>query len=146
MNRTELIAKVHEILGKEKETATAVDATRAVTATIDAIVAGIKKDNQVQILGFGTFQVLPTAARIGVDPSTGQKIKIKASKRLKFKVGATLKEAVLKSSPSKDAEPKAKAKPADAKTKVAVAKAKAALAARAKVPVAKAKAAAAKAK
>ncbi|MHB1237945.1 MAG: HU family DNA-binding protein [Gallionella sp.] len=43
--------------------------------------------------GFGTFEVRKCAARAGRNPSTGEAIKIKASKAPAFKAGAALKVA-----------------------------------------------------
>jgi DNA-binding protein HU-beta len=63
---------------------------------LDGITAGIKKDGLVQLIGFGTFSVKERAAREGRNPLTGEKIKIKASKTVSFKVGAGLKETAKK--------------------------------------------------
>lgn len=91
MNKAELVIEVQKSLGKD---ATKAAAERAVEAVIDAIKKGIKKDKSVQLIGFGTFSVAKRAARMGVNPKTGEKIKIKASKSVKFKAGAGLKSAV----------------------------------------------------
>jgi DNA-binding protein HU-beta len=48
----------------------------------------------VSITGFGKFSVVKRAARQGVNPRTGERVKIKASKAPKFSAGATLKQAV----------------------------------------------------
>jgi DNA-binding protein HU-beta len=45
-------------------------------------------------VNFGTFVVRQTAARKGRNPQTGEEIKIKAAKRVGFKAGKALKEAV----------------------------------------------------
>ena len=52
------------------------DAERAVNAVIDGIKAGVKKSKTVQLIGFGTFKVASRKARTGVNPKTGEKIKI----------------------------------------------------------------------
>ena len=57
---------------------------------------GIKKDGNVQLIGFGTFAVKARAARTGRNPQTGATIKIKASKTVGFKAGAALKETAAK--------------------------------------------------
>ena len=59
----------------------------------DAITKAVKKES-VQIIGFGTFSVVKRGARTGINPQTREKIKIKASKNVKFKAGAKLKAAV----------------------------------------------------
>ena len=43
------------------------------------------KDKNVQLIGFGTFSVTKRAARDGINPQTQEKIRIKASKTVKFK-------------------------------------------------------------
>jgi DNA-binding protein HU-beta len=48
----------------------------------------------VAITGFGTFKVADRKARMGVNPKTGEKIQIAASKKPKFRAGKLLKEAV----------------------------------------------------
>ena len=45
-------------------------------------------------IGFGTFSVVTRSQREGRNPRTGSKIKIPASKVVKFKVGKTLSEKV----------------------------------------------------
>jgi len=91
MNKVELIAAVQKALGADISKA---EAERAVTAVIDSIKLGIKKTKVVQLIGFGTFKVTTRKARTGVNPKTGQKIKIKASKVVKFQAGKALKESV----------------------------------------------------
>ena len=51
---------------------------------------------KIQLVGFGTFEVRERAAREGVNPRTGDKIKIAASKVPAFKAGSALKDAVAK--------------------------------------------------
>jgi nucleoid DNA-binding protein len=88
MNKAELVLAVQKGLGGATSKA---EAERAVGAVIDGIKAGIKKDKTVQLIGFGTFKVVTRKARIGINPKTGAKIKIKASKAVKFANGKELK-------------------------------------------------------
>lgn len=53
-----------------------------------------KKTKSVQLIGFGTFKIGHRKARTGVNPKTGQKIKIKASKTVRFVAGKAFKSAV----------------------------------------------------
>lgn len=71
-------------------------AERAFDAVIDVIREGVQKDNKVQIIGFGTFNVKSRAARNGRNPQTGQAMKIKAYKTVNFKVGKDFKDKVNK--------------------------------------------------
>lgn len=89
MNKVELVASVQKTLGTSKA-----DAERAVNAVVDGVKAGIKKTKIVQLIGFGTFKVANRKARTGVNPKTGEKIKIKASKVVKFSAGKALKDSL----------------------------------------------------
>lgn len=91
MNKADLVSEVQKSLGGDTSNAAA---ERAVNAVLEGVSKGIKKDKNVQLIGFGTFSVTKRAARTGINPQTGEKIKIKASKSVKFKAGSKLKEAV----------------------------------------------------
>jgi DNA-binding protein HU-beta len=88
MNKAELVSNVQKALGKDTSKASA---EKSVAATIDAIAGALKKGQSVQLIGFGTFKVVSRKARTGVNPKTGEKIKIKASKAVKFAAGKELK-------------------------------------------------------
>ena len=88
MNKAELIAEVQKSLGKDTSKAAA---ERAIEAVLEGVKKGIKKDKNDQLIGFGTFSVTKRAARDGINPQTREKIRIKASKSVKFKAGAGLK-------------------------------------------------------
>ena len=91
MNKTELVASVASKAGLSKA-----DAEKAVNATIASIEEAVAGGDSVALIGFGTFKVSERAARTGVNPATGAKIKIKASKAPTFKAGKAFKEAVNK--------------------------------------------------
>jgi nucleoid DNA-binding protein len=91
MNKTELVHAVQKHLGKES---TRAEAERAVHAVIESIKTGLKKDQAVQLVGFGTFKVATRKARTGINPSTKAPIKIKASKTVRFSAGKDLKAKV----------------------------------------------------
>jgi DNA-binding protein HU-beta len=57
-------------------------------------VKNLKKGNKVRITGLGILQVRKRAARMGRNPATGEAIKIKASKKVAFRVAKALKEAI----------------------------------------------------
>lgn len=89
MNKSELISVVAERSASTKKDTEAV--INALFETIASTLAGGKK---VSIVGFGTFEVSERSAREGVNPKTGEKIQIEATKTPKFKAGSTLKSAV----------------------------------------------------
>ncbi|MGK0177074.1 MAG: nucleoid DNA-binding protein [Lentimonas sp.] len=91
MNKAELVEKVQQSLGSDTSKAAA---ERAVEAVVEGIKEGIKKDKSVQLIGFGTYSVSSRAARDGVNPQTGKKIKIAATNVVKFKPGTGLKALV----------------------------------------------------
>lgn len=57
-------------------------------------VKNLKKGNKVRITGLGIMQVRKRAARMGRNPATGEPIKIKASRKVAFRVAKDLKQAV----------------------------------------------------
>jgi DNA-binding protein HU-beta len=89
MNRTELIDFVAEKVGLTKAVS-----SNALDALFAAITGSLQKGDPVVLVNFGTFTVKQRAAREGRNPSTGEKIKIKAAKVVGFKAGKALKEAV----------------------------------------------------
>jgi nucleoid DNA-binding protein len=88
MNKVKLVESVQKSLGGISKA----EAERAVSAVLNGIKAGIKKDKSVQLIGFGTFKVAARKARTGVNPKTGDKIKIKASKTVRFGAGKAFKQ------------------------------------------------------
>lgn len=68
--------------------------SKALTAQIDVITKSLKKGEEVNVTGFGAWKVSHRAARNGVNPKTGEKIKIAAMKTPVFRAGKTLKESV----------------------------------------------------
>lgn len=62
--------------------------------TLASMKTVIKKHKALQLVGFGTFKVKTRAARMGVNPQTGAKLKIKASKTCTFKVGKAFKDTL----------------------------------------------------
>ena len=89
MNKTELIAAVAERAELSKK-----DAEAAITAIIDAITEALRKDEKVQLVGFGSFEVKKRAARVGRNPKTKEPIEIPASTVPVFKAGKVLKDTV----------------------------------------------------
>lgn len=89
MNKTELVAAIAEKSELSKK-----DSEKALKAFIDTVTEELAKDGKIQLVGFGTFEVVQRAAREGRNPLTGEPMKIKASKAPKFKAGKALKDAV----------------------------------------------------
>jgi DNA-binding protein HU-beta len=89
MNKTELIDAIAKDSGLSRA-----DSARAVDSLVNTVQQTLKKCDDVALTGFGKFSVVKRAARNGRNPSTGQPVKIRASKAQKFTAGATFKTAV----------------------------------------------------
>jgi DNA-binding protein HU-beta len=89
MNKTELIDLI-----ADKAELTKASALKALDAVLDGIVTSLKRDEPVVLVNFCTLTVNVRPAREGRNPATGEKIKIKAAKVVKFKAGKALKDAV----------------------------------------------------
>ena len=86
MNKTELINAVAEKAGLSKKAAE--------NAPLSAITEGLKSDEKVQLVGFGSFEVKHRAERTGLNPRTKEPVTIAASKVPTFKAGKALKDAI----------------------------------------------------
>jgi len=70
------------------------DAAKAVDAVLDTIQETLVRGGEVNFTGFGKFSVADRGARQGVNPRTGERIQIAASKAPRFSAGSALKKAV----------------------------------------------------
>ena len=86
-------AFIAEVLRQSCEL-TPVGATAAAGDLIDTIVEQLKRDGKFKLPGFGTFTVAKTKAHIGMNPRTGEKIKVKAGKTVRFKASPVLRRTV----------------------------------------------------
>ena len=79
---------------QESAALTGAAANRAAGDLMEAIVKELKKSGKFTLPSFGTFTVRKTKARKGLNPRTGEAIKVKAGKTVRFKASPTLKKAV----------------------------------------------------
>ena len=89
MNKAELIDAV-----ATKSELTKQDSRKAVDALFETISNTLAKEEKIQLLGFGTFEVRERAERTGRNLRTGEEVNIPASKVAAFKAGKELKQAV----------------------------------------------------
>jgi DNA-binding protein HU-beta len=89
MNKSELI----EAISKEVK-GTKAEAERHLNAMIETVKTSLKKGKDVNLIGFGKFDVIKRKARNGINPQTKEKIKIAASKSPVFKAGKAFKDLV----------------------------------------------------
>ena len=88
MNKNELVRAIANKLG-----ITLKEAAENLDGVIAAITEGLQAGEKIQISGFGTFALKEKEAREGVNPKTGEKIKIAASKIPTFKFGKAYKDS-----------------------------------------------------
>ncbi len=89
MNKMEFIDAVAEKSGLSKK-----GAEKAVVCGIEVITEALKKNEDVQITGFGKFVAAKRASKAGRNPQTGQEIIIPARVSPKFVPGKVLKDAL----------------------------------------------------
>lgn len=106
MKKSELIEKIAaaitDVPNPKKQ------ATLALSTFIDAVTTELRKNGRMSVSDLGTFKVKARAARTGRNPSTGDKVKIKASQNARFTAAPALKEAASKFKGLKDAAKVAK--------------------------------------
>ncbi len=91
MNKADLINKIaHEAR------ITKVQAAAAVASFTEGISKSLKKGQRTTLVGFGTFYASKRKARTGRNPQTGEAIKIRAKKVVRFKAGKELDSYVNK--------------------------------------------------
>jgi len=82
-----------QVIQESLET-TGVAANRAAADLINAIVKELKKEGGFTLPSFGTFTVKKTKARKALNPRTGEPVKVKAGKTVRFKASPTLEKVV----------------------------------------------------
>lgn len=85
MNKMELVAAMAAKAEMPKK-----EAQRALDAAMEAIIEAVKKGENVQLIGFGTFNVVEKPEHKGINPATKQQIMIPARKVVRFKAGAKM--------------------------------------------------------
>ena len=89
MTKAELVGQIASEGGITKS-----QAEKAVDGFVSAVSDALATSDKITLVGFGTFSVGERAQREGRNPRTGAKIKIPASKAVKFKAGKTLSEKI----------------------------------------------------
>ena len=88
MNKNELISAVAEKSGLSKK-----DSEKALNAALETITAKVAAGEQVQRIGFGTFELRERAEKQARNPRTGEKMTVPACKAPAFKAGQAFKDA-----------------------------------------------------
>jgi nucleoid DNA-binding protein len=90
MNKAEVIDAMARHLGSSRA-----DAERSLDAFVESVLEGLKKGQDVAILGFGSFRVSHRKERMGTNPQTKERIQIPASIGVGFRAGKALKERLV---------------------------------------------------
>ena len=91
MNKAELVNAISEKAAPSKK-----DAETVLAAFTETVTESLTAGEKVQIVGFGSFEVVNRAARTARNPRTGEAVEIAASKAPAFKAGKALKDSVNK--------------------------------------------------
>jgi DNA-binding protein HU-beta len=89
VNKSEFVDQVASRSGLSRK-----DAGEAVDAALQTIQEALERGSEVSITGFGKFHVSKRSARQGVNPASGEKIQIPATRVPRFSAGAGLKNAL----------------------------------------------------
>lgn len=89
IKKTQLTQKIADKLGVTKK-----QGADFLDSFVDEITNYLRQGEKVNITGFGIFKVVDRKAREGINPKTGERIHIAASKKPRFTPGKVLKEAV----------------------------------------------------
>jgi DNA-binding protein HU-beta len=89
LNKSELISQLADRADIKQA-----EAERTLNALTDIVKETLQRGGDVAITGFGKFSVAERGPRQGVNPQTGERIQIAASKAPKFSAGADFKKAL----------------------------------------------------
>jgi DNA-binding protein HU-beta len=89
MNKGDLVEQIAQAAEISKSAA-----ERAIDALVASVKTSLRKDEQVTLVGFGTFYAGKRQARTGRNPRTGEALDIKAARLPKFRAGKALKDAI----------------------------------------------------
>ena len=89
MSKKEFVDAYAKATGETKKRA-----EELVNAFLETAEEFLVKGENIQFVGWGTFEVKERAARTGINPQTKEEIQIPAKKVVKFKVGKKLADKV----------------------------------------------------
>jgi DNA-binding protein HU-beta len=87
-------AEFVELLARDGRIGSKKAASETVEAVLETITSALARGESVSFTGFGKFSVADRGARQGVNPRTGERITIAASRVPRFSAGAALKSRV----------------------------------------------------
>ncbi len=101
MNKSQFNKYIREALAKRMRRAHVEDADEVINVFTEAIKKALSENDEILLVGFGRFIKAKVEARNGINPKTGQPIKIPAYMQPRFKAGTKLKEACNRNEKSK---------------------------------------------
>ncbi|MDP2982740.1 MAG: HU family DNA-binding protein [Candidatus Latescibacter sp.] len=90
MTKADVIARVASQTGLTKT-----DVRAVVEGFLDSVKYSLKKDDPLEIRGFGTFYIISRAPRTARNPRTGAEVKIPARRMPVFKPSREMKKEIL---------------------------------------------------
>jgi DNA-binding protein HU-beta len=90
LTKTEFV----ELLARDGRIGSKKAASETVEAVLETITSALARGESVSFTGFGKFSVADRGPRQGVNPRTGERITIAASRVPRFSAGAALKSRV----------------------------------------------------
>lgn len=88
MTKTELVK-----IAARKSGLSQVQMSQAYQALMDTLEEALQDGEKVALVGFGTFEVKDVAAKTALNPATGEKVNVPASKKPVLKFGKSFKDA-----------------------------------------------------
>jgi integration host factor beta subunit len=92
MTKNDLIKKLQEMLKSYSPK----DLAYAVNIIFDSMIKAIKREERIEIRGFGNFTIRERKPRLGRNPKSGAEVKLAKRKVPFFKTGKELREMVNK--------------------------------------------------
>ncbi len=89
MNKSQLVESLSQRMGL-----TLRKAEEVINVVFETLTSALRKEDRVEVRGFGSFMVKQYGSYMGRNPKTGSKIKVLPKKLPFFKVGKDLKERV----------------------------------------------------
>ena len=89
MTKQEVVATMSSELGITKK-----QCGKTLNQMLECIIEALETGKKFMQPGFGTFKTVDTLERVGINPSTGQKMIYPKKRRLKFKSSEKFKDEV----------------------------------------------------
>ena len=89
MTKADLVEEVIRVAGLSKK-----DAETVVNTVFDQVVEALRRDDKIELRGFGSFRVRRRRSRQGRNPKTGDKVDVPSKRIPYFKPGKELRDLI----------------------------------------------------